>query len=83
MLELGSLQSTLNALDFFSEASQAAVCSALGARCSEVSTWWAWMALDSTGYEAFISLNTLHHTTDTLPDLDFFLMFPPAELNPY
>lgn len=70
MLELGFLQSTLNALDFSSDASQAAVCSARCARCSELSTWWPWKVLDMGQW---LGLSSLHRATDTLPDLDFFL----------
>lgn len=66
MLPLGSLQSTLNALDFSSDASQAAVCSALCARCSKLSTWWPWIALDMGHW---LGLSMRHHATDILPDL--------------
>lgn len=34
------------------------------------------VALDSTGYGALLGISTLHHTTDTLPDLDLKAILP-------
>lgn len=74
MLKLVSLQSTLNALDFSSDASQAAVCSTLYARCSELSTWWPGITLDMGHW---LGLSMLHHA-DTLrdPAIHFDLKIP-------
>lgn len=63
MLELGFPQSTLQALDLSSDASQTAVCAVLCARCSELSTQWPCIALDR---ERPFGGSTLRHTRDTL-----------------